>query len=174
MKYNVLAIMIIVFIVTANIYAYRQNERSSKEIENLEKACMLEHAELKRQYEKRINTLSMELKDLPDKAEMRQESIKSNLDNMASFGHMIRAVRHKYEFLLHSVQLSSNEKKQLLHLLTEREKLNGVTFQSLVETSEVERMGFLSRLASAEDNIKKLLNDPIDYDRYMYLKDRSL
>jgi hypothetical protein len=87
---------------------------------------------------------------------------------------LFNAVSHKYEFLLHTSKLSIQEKNKLIKFLIEREKLSAVTFESLAGTNDEDRANFASRLTSIEDGIKEILIDPVDYQRYEYLKNRSL
>jgi archaellum component FlaF (FlaF/FlaG flagellin family) len=174
MTYNIIVILIIVISFAADIYLYQKNQNLLKAIDNADKICTREIVAIGQRHKKQTDESLMIRRDQTDMEELSHGSVKSSLDKMVSYGHLLRAVSNKYEFLLESVQISASDKKQLLQNLIEREKLNGVTFQSLVETDDAERADYASRLDSAEDHIKELLKDPVDYNRYQYLKDKSL
>jgi CRISPR/Cas system CSM-associated protein Csm4 (group 5 of RAMP superfamily) len=174
MKFNIVASVMLVFMFAANIYIYQQNKDLLKKIEYADGACMRKVVAAEQRYKKQINELSEQLENQPDMVVLKEVGVQSNLDDMASYGHLFRAVSNKYEFLLQTVKLSTKNKKELMNHLIDREKLSGVTFRSLVEIDDEERVNFVTRLASAEDSIKEILRDPVDYERYEYLKDRTL
>jgi uncharacterized membrane protein len=174
MKINMITIVLFSLILAANIYIYLEKYQIQKEIDKADNACTRELAAKEQQYLKLIDELSLQLKDQSNIDDIKNTQIKNNLDKIVSYGHLFGAVSHKYEFLLHTVKLSTNEKKELINFLIEREKLSAVTFQSLAETNDEERANFASRLTSIEKSIKDILIDPVDYQRYEYLKNRSL
>jgi hypothetical protein len=174
MKFNAIAIILFTLICSVNIHIHLQNLHISNEIDEAEKACVHNLANTEQRYLKLIHELSLKLEDQSDLGEIKNAHLKSNLDKMVSYSHLYGAVSHKYEFLLHTAKLSIYDKKELLSFLIEREKLNSVTFLSLAETNDVERADFTSKLTSIEESIKKILIDPVDLQRYEYLRKQSL
>ncbi|MGD9170507.1 MAG: hypothetical protein PVI97_10680 [Candidatus Thiodiazotropha sp.] len=174
MKFNIIVITLFSLILSANIYIYLQKHLLLKEIDKADNECARELAATEQQYLKQINKLSLQLDVQYDAVDINKTQIKSNLDDIVSYGHLLGAVSHKYEFLLHTAKLPENDKKELINFLIEREKLNSVTFQSLAETNDEERANFASKLTSIEESIKNILIDQVDYQRYEYLKDRRL
>jgi hypothetical protein len=174
MKFNAISIILFAFICSGNIHIYLLILQTSKEINKADRACARDQTNTEQRYLKQIRALSLKLEDQSNLGKVKNAHIKSNLDKMVSYSHMFGAVSQKYEFLLHTVKLSIKDKNELLNFLIEREKLSSVTFQSLAETSDEERAGFASKLTSIEDSIKEILIDPIDYQRYEYLRKQSL
>jgi len=91
---------------------------------------------------------------------------------MVSYGHQVRAISNKYEFLLKTAQIEASDKKRLGRLLLEREKLAQQVNNASASQPAPEKMQ--EQLASIEQRIENLLTDPIDYSRYEYLKERNL
>jgi hypothetical protein len=163
-----------IFISVVFYYLYHLNNKLTRELEGADRACQQELNTIAYKYQKQKSRISAQIPYPPNMDELSRVKVKSKIDNLASHGHLIRAVNHKYEFLLRSAQLKEQEKKRLLHLLVKREKLSSVTFQSFVEAGDAAREEIVTKLAVAESNIKDLLVDPIDYDRYEYLKNRTV
>jgi hypothetical protein len=174
MKFNISAIALITFIFSANIYIYLQHLQLLKEVGKADSACTHELTKTAHQYENKINDLSADLKGQSDFVDTEKTPIKSNLDMMASYGHLLGAVSQKYEFLLRTVKLQIEQKKKLLKFLIEREKLNSVALSSLAQTNDEERSNYAARLTDVEKSIKEILMDSVDYQRYEYLRNRSL
>lgn len=174
MKFTLIASLLFALLFTANVYIYLQNLQILKGIDKADNACEQDLAATEQGYLKQINELSLQLNDQSNSGVTKNAHISSNLDRTASYGHLFGAVSHKYEFLLHTVKLSIDDKQELLSYLIEREKLSAVTLKSLVATNEKERENFALRLKSTEESIKVILRDPVDYQRYEYLKNRSL
>jgi hypothetical protein len=166
--------MVLLVIIAAHYYLYLQNEKLLSDIEGLDRACEQKLSVIAQTYQEQIKKHSEQLKNGPDVDESSKVKVKSKLDNLVSRGHLVRAINHKYEFLLQTAQLDEKEKNQLLRFLVKRERLSGVTFQSLVETDDAAREEFVSEMAEIENKIEELLRDPVDYKRYTYLKNRSL
>jgi phage host-nuclease inhibitor protein Gam len=170
-----IAVAFIITIISLNVYLYLENKSITREITRADQACAEAVAILEKQYEEKINKLIDDLAGLPkgvNTVERGDGDI--SLDKMVSYGHQFRAVSHKYEFLLESAQITVAEKKRLSRLLVEREKLHGIVVKPEMKAVDKEKEEFVNRLTNVEENIKDLLKDPTDYERYNQLKAGSL
>jgi hypothetical protein len=175
MKFNGISVALVGVIVILSGYLYLQNRSLEKKLVKEDKACSQQLAVLKKEYEKRINTQIAELDELQvidRRSEKRVNA--SRLDGMASYGHQVRAIRNKYEFLLETANITTDDKKLLDQLLVKREKLNGMVSQLDLDSVDAYMQDLTYKLVGIEEYIKDLLKDPVDYRRYSYLKERSL
>lgn len=173
MKFTAIAIFLSATFISGAAYFYFQNQNLQAQLLAASEHCKQQTADLQTRYQHKIDTL---LTRLPADNEVRRTVTatieqKPALDNLVSYGHKVRAVTHKYEFILETAQIDEGDKKRLRRLLLEREQLAGQLEQqqSDADSSELE-----AKLASVEKNIEDLLKDPVDYTRYEYLKQRSL
>jgi hypothetical protein len=175
MKVIGISVAVVGVIVILNGYLYLQNRSLEKAIARDDQACSQQLALIKNEYETKLNTQITELDELQkiDKKPAKRVNA-PRLDEMASFGHQVRAIRHKYEFLLETAKITTEDKKLLNQLLVKRERLNGMVGQLDLESVDAYMQDLTYKLAGIEEYIKDLLNDPVDYRRYSYLKERSL
>jgi len=107
--------------------------------------------------------------------EPEKEDIKPAIDieQLASYSHRVQAVSHKYEFLLLTAQLDADDKKLLRRLLVRRERL-----ENTVILAEQNGSGNITELEDqlyeVEDQLQVLIADPLDYQRYDFLRNKQL
>lgn len=175
MKIMTFAIALTLACTGAAGFFYLQNQTLQKQILTAEQSCKQHTAELQANYKTKIDAL---LARLPADSELHRTvtvelEATPKIEKLVSYGHKVRAVIHKYEFILDTAQIEESDKKRLRRVLTERETLAAQLEQAAgdpsANTGELE-----TRLAKAEDEIANLLKDPMDYTRYEYLRERSL
>ncbi|WP_185235290.1 hypothetical protein [Teredinibacter franksiae] len=104
-----------------------------------------------------------------------KEDIKPAIDieQLASYSHRVQAVSHKYEFLLLTAQLDADDKKLLRRLLVRRERLENTVI--LAEQNGSDIITELEyQLYEVEDQLQILIADPLDYQRYNFLRNKQL
>ncbi|MBL4827373.1 MAG: hypothetical protein JKY66_06620 [Spongiibacteraceae bacterium] len=174
-------------------YLYEQNRDLSRDITASAGWCESHVAALERQYLQQHATVVSEIEqhrkmlrnvaqkdggEQEKKIEENPEKEKVQFNKLVSRGHQMRAIGHKYEFLLQSARVNADEKKRLQGLLMERERLvNTIEQQALSEQSTRavnDNESLQSAFSEVEEQIHALLSDPVDYGRYQYLKQKLL
>lgn len=179
MNKHFMFISVCVLFAGANLYFYDTNASLRQAISAAGKTCNQRVTELRE---------SMKTQSVPQtqervaKVENRSRNIQAastaplpdvNLANMVSYKHRVQAVTNKYDFLLETAQLQDTGKQRLRRLLTQRENLaNQIAFAE--HDTEADLINLDDALYKVEDQIYLLLKDPIDYERYQYLKQRDL
>jgi len=176
MKTLFITTTIIAVSISSGVYFHKQNNTLENEIADSKSQCAQELVELEQGLNAKLNELAAKL---PEQHELRA-SIPANLEKpkierLVSYGHKVRAISNKYEFLLTTVEIDEADKKVLSRLLLEREKLAAqIDELALNENVAEDSTKFEKQLAEVETRIENLLKDPVDYTRYQYLRERSL
>jgi D-arabinose 1-dehydrogenase-like Zn-dependent alcohol dehydrogenase len=174
MKFSVISVALVAVIIVLNGYLYLQNRSLAKDIARGDKACAQQLSAIKNEYEKIINSQNAELDQLHITNRKSENRINiTRLDEMASYGHQVRAIWHKYEFLLETANLTIEDKKLLSQFLVKREKLNEMVTLTNLGDFDAPMQELTYQLEDIEEYIKDLLKDPVDYRRYNYLKERN-
>lgn len=180
MNKHTLLICIALVLSVASIYFYKQNQSLSASIATNNEQCERRLAMLQEKYQNRPTALVAQAKQsLPQQPQINAEQTADEqdvptvkLENLVSYGHRVQAVTNKYEFLLVSAQVDDADRDLLRRLLVQRERLaNEIAF---AEQEGAVDSSLEDKLFDVEDQIQLVLNDPLDYERYEFLKERSL
>lgn len=109
----------------------------------------------------------------PPSTDLDNQPLENDIEALVSHSHRMQAVNHKYEFIILTAQIESDEKERLKKLLLLRERLA----RQLVVAEEQEQPNLPDiedKLYNIEDEIELVLNDPLDYYRYELIKQRPL
>ncbi|HEX7025950.1 MAG TPA: hypothetical protein VF268_01775 [Gammaproteobacteria bacterium] len=166
---------VLVMLIVGGARLYSRNTEISREIASITRECEQKAAELEAGFQSEIDDLRQYImayykKDAEAKPEERRR-----FDQLASHGHRVRAISQKYDFLLETALISETEKKQLLKLLLERERLvNLIEIAEKESGSDLNLQRLQTDLDNVESQIQVLLQDPLDYQRYEVLRQREL
>lgn len=158
-------------------YLHQQNQGIGQNLAAETAQCEQGIAQLEKAYRKKIDALKQTLP-----AQLQTVSVsepaeqKTDLTKLVSYGHRVKAVVHKYEFLLETAQLDNTDKKNLRRLLLKREQLANALdlFDEGHQVSDTDRSTLRKQLAGIEDDIQVILTNSLDYSRYKFLRERSL
>ncbi len=176
---NIQTVLIILIVAMAGSAAFlHQQNRGLEDALSADTAtCQQGVALLESQYREKIDALRQTLPEQFQPASVTTSpGTKTDLTKLVSHGHRIRAVTHKYEFLLETAQLDNREKKNLRRLLLKREQLaNALDLMADGYSMEgADSSKLREQLATVEDNIRTTLQNTVDYSRYEFLKEREL
>lgn len=161
----------------AAVYLHQQNQALGQNLAAKTEQCEQDIAQLERTYRKKIDALKQTLPaQLQTAAVSEPVEPKADLTKLVSYGHRVKAVVHKYEFLLETAQLDTADKKNLRRLLLKREQLAN-TLDLIDEghqVSDTDSSTLQKQLAGIEDDIQVILTNSLDYSRYEFLRERSL
>lgn len=173
MTFRFLILLLVIASLGSSTFFYFQTRALEKSVHASKALCELKASQLEKNYQAKIDEL---LAEVPQQRVIRKTITKKlerpPLEEMVSYGHQVRAISNKYEFLLKTAQIEASDKKRLGRLLLEREKLAQQVNNASTSQPAPEKMQ--EQLASIEQRIENLLTDPIDYSRYEYLKERNL
>lgn len=166
---------VIVLLIAGSVHLYFQNGELSRQIALVAEECEQKVAELEAGYQAEIDDLRQYiLAQYKSDAESKPET-KLRFDQLVSHSHRVQAVEQKYDFLLETALVGKAEKKELLKLLLERERL--VNLANLAGNKGVtnsDPQQLQTDLENIESQIQVLLQDPLDYQRYEVLRQRKL
>lgn len=175
MSARIFFVCIILVLIGADIYLHRLNQALQQDIDADAQQCQRRLAMLEDSYKNRpVEKVRAAISQSPDNqpAVTPPEKPEVNLEKLVSHGHRVQAVTNKYEFLLESAQIDAADKKLLRKLLLQREKLTNAIM--LAEQNATDSGEMVIQLYDVEDQIQLVLTDPLDYDRYEFLKERHL
>lgn len=175
MNRQIIVFAVIVTLLSAgNIYLYAQNSKLDREIALAAAQCGQKVTALQDRYQAEIDDLRQYvLEHYKNEAESKPEA-KVRFDNLISHGHRVQAVGQKYDFLLETALISKAEKKELLRLLLERERLANLLDIAKNEAGSTDTDQLQTDLDNIESQIQVVLQDPLDYQRYEVLRQREL
>jgi hypothetical protein len=175
---EIFALTAIVALLSAgNVYLYSRNGELDREIGLTVKQCEQKVAELEAGYREEIDDLRNYVLAYYKKDSESQPAARPRFDQLVSQGHRVRAIEQKYDFLLETAMIGKVEKKELLKLLMERERLANLIniAQGGAEAAGGDNPRQLQTdLDNVESQIQVLLQDPLDYQRYEVLRQRKL
>lgn len=169
-------VIFIVALAGAAIFLNQQNQVLTQNLTAEKDQCQQDIAQLKKSYRRKINALKQSLPAQFQPA-TAGESAKAETDmtKLVSYRHRVKAVVHKYEFLLETAQLNNTDKKNLRRLLLKREQLaNALGLIDEGHQLDTDSPALQKQLAGVEENIQVILADSLDYSRYEFLRERSL
>lgn len=177
MNIQTVLIILIIALGGAAFYLHQQNQALGQNLAAEQQQCEQDIAQLEQTYRKKIDALKQTLPAQFQPASVSEPvETKTDLTKLVSYGHRVKAVVHKYEFLLETAQLSNGDKKSLRRLLLKREQL--VNALGLLDEGHqlagTDSVALQKQLAAVEENIQVLLTDSLDYSRYEFLRERSL
>lgn len=171
-------IVLIAALTGSAFFLHQQNRELERTFAADVAQCEQEIALLESRYQEKIDALrqTLPLQLQPASVTTTPEK-KTYLTKLVSHGHRVRAVVHKYEFLLETAQLDNAEKKRLRRLLLKREQLansldliaDGYQSGGGEDSSTLQK-----QMTKVENDIQAMLGDPVDYSRYEFLRQRSL
>lgn len=168
---------IVALLSAGNVYLYSRNGELDREIGLTVKQCEQKVAELEAGYREEIDDLRNYVLAYYKKDSESQSVARPRFDQLVSQGHRVRAIEQKYDFLLETAMIGKVEKKELLKLLMERERLANLIniAQDGAEAAGGDDPRQLQTdLDNVESRIQVLLQDPLDYQRYEVLRQRKL
>lgn len=176
MNVRTLLICVALVLAAASFYLHKQNQALSQSIATNASQCERRLAMLQEKYQHRSATVVSQVKtSLPQAKEQTvpdELTPPVNLENLVSYGHRVQAVTNKYEFLLVTAQVDEADRTVLRRLLVQRERLaNALAFAEQEGSAD---SSMRSKLADVENQIQIVLSDPLDYERYEFLRERSL
>ena len=171
---------LIIFIVAlsgAAFYLHQQNQGFGQNLAAETKQCKQDIALLEKTYREKIDALKQ---TLPAQFQTAAVTIpaepKTDLTKLVSYRHRVKAVVHKYEFLLETAQLNNADKKNLRRLLLKREQMANAL--DLIaegrQMADTDSSTLQKKLAGIEDDIQVILVNSLDYSRYEFLRERNL
>lgn len=166
----------VIFLIAGSIHLYSQNSKLNRNIALAAEQCEQKVAELEARYQAEIDDLRRYiLARYKTDAESKPET-KPRFDQLVSHDHRVQAVGQKYDFLLETALIGKAEKKELLRLLTERERLANLIniAKSGPDSAGAGPQRLQTDLDNVESQIQVLLQDPLDYQRYEVLRQRKL
>jgi len=177
MNKQALLIGLITTAVSFAYYLYQSNRSIEKDIAQAHSFCSEQMADFHKREQNKHQHIAIKTKNNIKKTNPRvapeSQPPRINLEQLVSHQHRVQAVTNKYEFLLASAQVVSEEKIELRRLLTRRERIaNAMAFAAYDPNIDLSVLN--EDLYEIEDSISLLLTDPIDYQRYESLRDRSL
>lgn len=108
----------------------------------------------------------------PEKTEKKP---KPRFNQFLSYSHRVKAVQSKYEFILQTALISDTEKIRLSKVLTDRERVASLIEQQKENADDAAGLAELEKeLDEIEAEIHLILNDEVDYIRYLTLRERHL
>lgn len=170
--------VIVALLFTGNAYFYFRNGELDREIASAGERCDRKAAELETKYQEEIDDLRKYVLAYYKKDSESKPASRPRFDQLVSQGRRVQAVEQKYDFLLETAMVGKAEKKQLLKLLTERERLANLL--NIAQGGAEEAAGaddpqlLQTDLDNVESQIQVLLQDPLDYQRYEILRQRKL
>lgn len=169
--------VIVALLFTGNVHFYFRNGELDREIASAGKRCDRKAAELETRYQEEIDDLRKYVLAYYKKDAESKPASRPRFDQLVSQGHRVQAVEQKYDFLLETAMVGKAEKKRLLKLLAERERLANLLkiAQDRAEAVGADNPQLLQTdLDNVESQIQVLLQDPLDYQRYEILRQRKL
>lgn len=180
-KLTILFAVVAALLGVAVINVYRQNSALEREIAANTDECGQRIAKLEDLYRTEIDDLRRYLLEQynrgPEETALVQAE-KPRFNRLVSHGHRTHAINSKYEFLLQSALLDTDGKQKLRRLLFDWER-KADAVQTLQEESDpdpdsAEVQKAQTELDDAEAQIRALLQDPMDYDHFIMLRQRNL
>lgn len=160
-----------------NVYLYSQNGKLEREIALAARQCEQKVAELETRYREEIDDLRRHVLAYYKQDSESKPVTQPRFDQLVSHGHRVRAVEQKYDFLLETAMIGKAEKKELLRLLMERERLANLIDIAQNEpglAGDNDPQQLQTDLGNVESQIQVVLQDPLDYQRYEVLRQRKL
>lgn len=167
----------VILLIAGSIHLYSQNSKLNRNITLAAEQCEQKVAELEARYQAEIDDLRRYiLAHYQTDAESKPEP-KLRFDQLVSHSHRVQAVGQKYDFLLETALIGKAEKKELLRLLMERERianLINIAKGGSGSAGDTDSQQPQTDLDNIESQIQVLLQDPLDYQRYEVLRQRKL
>lgn len=166
---------VLIMLIAGSASLYSQNAGIKGQIASITQECEQKAAELEAGYRSEIDDLRQYILAYYKKDAETRPKEKRRFDQLASHGHRVQAVGQKYDFLLETALISEIEKKQLLKLLLERERLANMLDIAEKESGlDLDPGQLQTDLDNIESQIQVLLQDPLDYQRYEVLRQREI
>ena len=174
-------------LVVGVVNIYLANANLSELVVSEKAACEARIEQLTIDYKAEINDLRDYLLAQYNRSPAEQaKKEKPKFTKFVSRGHRVRAIGEKYEFIIETALVSDAERETFKRLLYERERAFDLVnqYQELLADKDIdpeqipeldlELQKYQEELANYEAKIQILLQDPVDYQRYMYLREREL
>lgn len=176
MNIRTLLVCVALVLAAASFYLHKQNQALNHSIATNATQCERRLAMLQEKYQHRsAAVVSQAITSLPQVKEQNvpeEQTPPVNLENLVSYGHRVQAITNKYEFLLVTAQVDEADRTVLRRLLVQRERLaNALAFAEQEGSAD---SAMRNKLEDVENQIQVVLNDPLDYERYEFLRERSL
>ena len=156
-------------------HLYTENNALAEQIVANSDSCKQEVSRLKTQYQAEIDDLrNYLLRQYNFQTTGKTEKPKFN--KLLSNRHRVQALDSKYEFLLNSALVDEQGMKQLKRLLFEWERVNSAIKDTEVnnEDGSIDISKLQSELAEIDSKLHILLQDDLDYEHFLMLRERDL